>query len=122
LEEVDPAVQRDIVFSLSKDRVAQLIGEMTPGQAADIAANGATAAAASNVSMVYANMLLSGQTPTNTTLLGVLQTAAYQNLGDYTAAYAAGNTGTVSILITVTAPANVTQPTANTTKTVVLVP
>jgi len=36
LEEVDPAVQRDIVFSLRKDRVAQLIGEMTSGQAADI--------------------------------------------------------------------------------------
>ena len=35
-EEVDPAVQRDIVFSLRKDRVAQLIGEMTSGQAADI--------------------------------------------------------------------------------------
>jgi magnesium transporter len=36
LEEVDPAVQRDIVFSLRKDRVAQLIGEMTSGQGADI--------------------------------------------------------------------------------------
>ncbi len=36
LEEVDPAVQRDIVFSLRKDRVAQLIGEMTSGQAADV--------------------------------------------------------------------------------------
>lgn len=36
LEEVDPPVQRDIVFSLRKDRVAQLIGEMTSGQAADI--------------------------------------------------------------------------------------
>ena len=36
LEEIDPAVQRDIVFSLKKERVAQLIGDMTPGQAADI--------------------------------------------------------------------------------------
>ena len=31
-------MQRDIVFSLRKERVAQLIGEMTPGQAADIVA------------------------------------------------------------------------------------
>src|ERR1039457_6574050 len=38
LEEIDPAVQRDIVFSLRKERVAQLIGEMTSGQAADILA------------------------------------------------------------------------------------
>jgi magnesium transporter len=38
LEEVDPAVQREIVFSLRKERVAQLIGEMTSGQAADILA------------------------------------------------------------------------------------
>jgi magnesium transporter len=36
LEEIDPAVQRDIVFALSKERVAELIGAMTPGQAADI--------------------------------------------------------------------------------------
>ena len=36
LEEIDPAIQRDIVFLLSKERVAELIGEMTPGQAADI--------------------------------------------------------------------------------------
>jgi magnesium transporter len=38
LEEIDPAVQRDIVFSLRKERVAQRIGEMTSGQAADILA------------------------------------------------------------------------------------
>ena len=38
LEEIDPAVQRDIVFSLRKERVAQLIGAMTSGQAADILA------------------------------------------------------------------------------------
>jgi magnesium transporter len=38
LEEIDPAVQRDIVFSLRKERVAQLIAEMTSGQAADILA------------------------------------------------------------------------------------
>ena len=38
LEEIDPAVQREIVFSLRKERVAQLIGEMTSGQAADILA------------------------------------------------------------------------------------
>ena len=36
LEEIDPAVQRHIVIALKKERVAQLIGEMTPGQAADI--------------------------------------------------------------------------------------
>lgn len=36
LEEIEPAVQRDIVFSLSKERTAELIGEMTPGQAADV--------------------------------------------------------------------------------------
>jgi Mg/Co/Ni transporter MgtE len=36
LEEIEPAVQRDIVRSLRKDRVAELIREMTPGQAADI--------------------------------------------------------------------------------------
>lgn len=36
LEEIEPAVQRDIVRSLKKDRVAELIREMTPGQAADI--------------------------------------------------------------------------------------
>jgi len=36
LEEIDPAVQRDLVFSLKKEHVAQLISEMTPGQAADI--------------------------------------------------------------------------------------
>jgi magnesium transporter len=36
LAEIDPAVQRDIVFTLSKERVAELIREMTPGQAADM--------------------------------------------------------------------------------------
>jgi Mg/Co/Ni transporter MgtE len=38
LEEIDPAVQREIVFSLRKERVAQLIDAMTSGQAADILA------------------------------------------------------------------------------------
>jgi prepilin-type N-terminal cleavage/methylation domain-containing protein len=89
-------------------------------QAANDAAGGATAAAASNVTMVYANMLLNGQTPTNATLVTAL--GSYTNLGDYTAAYAAGNTGNLAIAITVTAPTGVTQPTANTTKQVVLVP
>jgi Mg/Co/Ni transporter MgtE len=36
LEEIDPAVQRDIIASLSKDKVVRLINDMTPGQAADI--------------------------------------------------------------------------------------
>jgi len=36
LEKTDPAVQRALIASLKKERVVQLINEMTPGQAADI--------------------------------------------------------------------------------------
>jgi Mg/Co/Ni transporter MgtE len=36
LEELEPRVQRDLIAALQKDRAAQLINEMTPGQAADI--------------------------------------------------------------------------------------
>lgn len=36
LEEVDPIVQRDLVPALKKERVAQLLSGMTPGQAADV--------------------------------------------------------------------------------------
>jgi len=94
-------------------------------QAANLAAEGATAAAASNVTMAYSNMLISGLTPTSATLHTTLITVAngYLNLGDYTAAYAANGSNTCSIDITVTAPAGVTQPAvANTKKTVILVP
>jgi len=90
-------------------------------QAANNAAAGAVAAAASNVSMVYANMLLNGTSVTNSSLVNNL--SSYTNLGDYTATYAAGNSGTVAILITVaTANNSVTAPTANTTKVIVLQP
>ncbi len=36
LEEIDPNVQRALVSSLKKEKVARLIDDMTPGQAADI--------------------------------------------------------------------------------------
>ena len=36
LEEIDPNVQRELVASLKRERVAQLINEMTPAQAADV--------------------------------------------------------------------------------------
>jgi magnesium transporter len=36
LEEIEPTIQRDIIASLSTEKVVQLINEMTPGQAADI--------------------------------------------------------------------------------------
>jgi CBS domain-containing protein/sporulation protein YlmC with PRC-barrel domain len=38
LEEIEPNVQRELVSSLEKDKVALLIRQMTPGQAADILA------------------------------------------------------------------------------------
>ncbi len=38
LEELDPSVQRSLVASLTKDRVARLIDLMTPAQAADLLA------------------------------------------------------------------------------------
>jgi magnesium transporter len=38
LEEIEPDVQRTILAALTKKRVAQLVGEMTPGQAADVLA------------------------------------------------------------------------------------
>jgi magnesium transporter len=38
LEEIEPNVQRELVSSLTKDKVALLIRQMTPGQAADILA------------------------------------------------------------------------------------
>lgn len=93
--------------------------------AADNAASGALAAAASNVSMAYANMLITGSTPTSATLAATLSAAAngYLSLGDYTATYASNTTNNCSIDIVVKAPAGVTQPgAANTTKTVVVVP
>ncbi len=36
LEEIDPNVQRELVSSMKRELVAQLIDEMTPGQTADI--------------------------------------------------------------------------------------
>lgn len=36
LEETEPNVTRDLVFALQKEKVAQLINDMTPGQAANI--------------------------------------------------------------------------------------
>lgn len=92
-------------------------------QAANQAASGALAAAASNVSMVYANMLLNGLTPTSATLASNLTAPNYTSLGDYSATYTSNASNTVSIDLVVTAPAGVTQPNAvNTTKTVILVP
>ena len=92
-------------------------------QAANDAANGATAAAAANASMVYANMLINGTASiTSATLVSALNVATYTTVGDYTAAYAALANTNVGVSITVTAPANVTAPTANTTKNVTLVP
>ena len=38
LEEVEPRVQRDLVSSLTIERITELVNEMTPGQAADILA------------------------------------------------------------------------------------
>ncbi len=38
LEEIEPNVQRELVSSLAKDKVALLIRQMTPGQAADLLA------------------------------------------------------------------------------------
>ena len=91
-------------------------------QAANDAAAGACAAAASTVSMVYANYLMNGTTVTNSTLATTLNTVG-GSLGDYTATYAAGTTGTLSIVITITGfPTGTTTPNANTTKTVVLIP
>jgi prepilin-type N-terminal cleavage/methylation domain-containing protein len=92
--------------------------------AANNAASGALAAGASNVSMVYANMLLNGTANiTGATLATALSTANYQNLGDYSATYTAMANTTVGVTVNVTAPTGVTQPAAaNTTKNVVLVP
>jgi magnesium transporter len=36
LEETEPNVTRDLVFALQKDKVAKLVNDMTPGQAANI--------------------------------------------------------------------------------------
>ncbi|HLP44301.1 MAG TPA: CBS domain-containing protein [Candidatus Kapabacteria bacterium] len=36
LEETEPNVTRDLVFALGKEKVAQLINDMTPGQAANV--------------------------------------------------------------------------------------
>ena len=36
LEEVDPSVQRELIATMAKDSVAQLVNQMTPAQAADI--------------------------------------------------------------------------------------
>jgi Mg/Co/Ni transporter MgtE len=36
LEEIEPKVQREIISSLTTEKVVQLLNEMTPGQAADI--------------------------------------------------------------------------------------
>jgi magnesium transporter len=38
LEEIEPQVQRDIISSLSTEKVVRLINDMTPGQAADVLA------------------------------------------------------------------------------------
>jgi len=91
-------------------------------QAANNAAAGAVAAAASNVSMMYANMLLNGTTVTNSSLISALSN--YTSLGDYTATYTAGSSGNIAIAISVNVAtgSTVTAPTANNTKTVVLVP
>jgi MSHA pilin protein MshA len=94
--------------------------------AATNAAKGATAAAASNVTMAYANALVAGgAAPTSSSLATILGTAAngYLNLGDYTATYTANNSNTCSIDITVTAPANSTTPAAGSlSRTVIVVP
>ncbi len=93
-------------------------------QAANAAANGATAAAATNVTMVYANALVSGTAmTTSAALVTALSNTMYTNLGDYTAAYGPSATGNVGVTITITPPAGVTQPAAaNLTRTVILVP
>jgi CBS domain-containing protein len=38
LEEIEPRVQKELIFSLKKEKAAELINDMTPGQAADILA------------------------------------------------------------------------------------
>jgi prepilin-type N-terminal cleavage/methylation domain-containing protein len=90
-------------------------------QAAINAASGALAAGASNVSMTYANMLINGTSTANLTAANVAANSS-TSLGDYTATYAAGAVGNLSVVITVTPPAGQSVPAANLTKTVVLVP
>jgi len=90
-------------------------------QAAINAASGALAAGASNVSMTYANMLINGTSTANLTAADVAANSS-TSLGDYTATYAAGAVGNLSVVITVTPPAGQSVPAANLTKTVVLVP
>ena len=93
-------------------------------QAVNSAAYGATAAAASNVTAVYANMLLNGTaTGTNSQIQGNLVTdvnqAPYLNLGDYTATYTAGTGANIVVNVSVV-PNSGIQPTANNTKSVVI--
>jgi prepilin-type N-terminal cleavage/methylation domain-containing protein len=92
-------------------------------QAANDAASGACAAAASNVTMVYSNMLLNGTSSiTGSSLATALSTTSYQNLGDWTATYTAMANTTVGIAVAVTQPTGMLAPSANTTKNVIVVP
>ena len=65
------------------------------------AVQGATAAAASNVTMAFSQLLLTtGSQPSTADVLG--SAGLTTDVGDYTVSYGAGATGTVSVLITVT--------------------
>ncbi len=92
--------------------------------AANQAAQGAVGAAASNVAMVYANSLINGTAvTTSAALVTALTNTNYTNLGDYTATYTAASAGNVAINISVSPSATgALAPTANSTKTVTLVP
>ena len=92
-------------------------------QACNDAAQGACAAAASNVTMVYSNMLLNGTSSiTGTSLATALSVSTYTNLGGWTATYAAMANTTVGIAVAVTQPTGMLAPSANTTKNVIVVP
>jgi prepilin-type N-terminal cleavage/methylation domain-containing protein len=91
-------------------------------QACNDAAQGACAAAASNVTMVYSNMLVNGAgSITGTSLATALSVSTYTNLGGWTATYAAMANTTIGITITVSPPSGVAAPTANTTKNLIMV-
>lgn len=71
-------------------------------EAKNKATQGALAAGASNVTMMYAKKLLNGSAGTGVTnTVSSLSVAAFQNLGgDYTATYTASGTNSITVAVT----------------------
>lgn len=72
--------------------------------AATNAVQGALAAGASNVTMLYSQELLKGTYTNNAALIALLNVAPYTNVGDFTVSYAAG-AGNFDVAVTVASSA-----------------